>query len=146
MLEVAAAAVQVATGTLLVVTGAGQVVVVQAFEEVADDTVQAATGTLVVVTGAGQVVVVQLFEDVADDAVQVATGILVVLFVPQVVAVQALLLLAVTGVQVCIPVGPVVIGTGQVVVVQLFEEVAEEAVHEATGTLLVLLVLQVVVV
>ena len=49
--------------------------------------VQVATGTLVVTTGAGQVVVVQLLADVGDDAVQVATGTLVVLLVPHVVVV-----------------------------------------------------------
>jgi hypothetical protein len=46
------------TGTLLVVTGAGQVVVVQLLPDAATAAVHVATGTLVVTTGAGQVVVV----------------------------------------------------------------------------------------
>jgi hypothetical protein len=53
----------------------------------ADAAVQVATATLVVTTGAGQVVAVQLLPAAAVAAVQEATGTLVVLLVPQVVAV-----------------------------------------------------------
>jgi hypothetical protein len=49
--ELAAAAVQVATGTLVVTTGAGQVVAVQALPAVAAAAVQVATGTFVVLFG-----------------------------------------------------------------------------------------------
>lgn len=49
--------------------------------------VQVATGTLVVTTGAGQVVVVYALAAVGPLGVQVATGILVKLFVAQVVVV-----------------------------------------------------------
>ena len=55
--------------------------------------------------------------ELAAVGVQVATGTLVVLLDPQVVAVQLLPLLAATAVQADTPVGPVVIGAGQVVVV-----------------------------
>ena len=52
-----------------------------------------------------------------------------------------------TGVQVCTAVGPLtIVAAGQVVVVQLLPAAAAEGVHEATATLLVLLVPQVVVV
>ena len=49
---------------------------------------------------------------------------------------------AATGVQDATGVGPVVIGAGQVVVVQLFPDDAADAEHEATGTLVVLLLPQ----
>lgn len=52
--------------------------------------------------------------------------------------------LALTAVQVATGVGPVVTGVGQVVVVKLLAAVGEEAVHTATGTLVVLFVLQVI--
>ena len=97
-------------------------------------------------TGAGQVVVVQALPEVGPLAVQLSTGALVVLFVPQVVAVQLLPAAAATGVQEATPVGPVVAGAGQVVAVQLLPEVAADGVQDATGTLVVLLVEQVVVV
>ena len=50
------------------------------------------------------------------------------------------------AVHVATPVGPVVRGVGQVVVVQALPLLAADAVHEATATLLVLLLEQVVVV
>jgi len=84
----AAEAVQVATGTLVVVTAAGQVVVVQPFPELAAAAVQVATGTLVVLFVL-HVVVIKLGET-GPEAVQVCTGTFVVLFVLQVVAVQLL--------------------------------------------------------
>jgi hypothetical protein len=69
----------------VVVTGVGQVVVVQLFPALAAAAVHVATGTLVVVTGVGQVVVVQPFPELAVAATHVATGSLVVLFVLHVV-------------------------------------------------------------
>jgi len=51
---------------------------------------------------------------------------------------------AATGVQLEIGVGPVVTGAGQVVAVQLLPELAIDAVHDSTGTLVVLLGVQVV--
>jgi hypothetical protein len=63
---------------LVVVTGAGQVVVVQLFPALAAAAVQVATGTLVVTTGAGQEVIdVQLFPALAAVTVQLAVGTLV---------------------------------------------------------------------
>jgi hypothetical protein len=59
-----------------------------------------ATGVGPVVIAAGQVVVIQELPDVAVTGVQVATGTFVVLFVEQVVVVQLLLDEAVAGVQV----------------------------------------------
>ena len=56
--DTAAAAAHAATGTLLVVTGAGQVVAVYALPADAAATVQLATGTFVVCTAAGHVTVV----------------------------------------------------------------------------------------
>jgi hypothetical protein len=53
---------------------------------------------------------------------------------------------AAEAVQLDTPVGPVVIGAGQVVVVQLLPELAAAAVQVSTGTFVVLLVEQVVVV
>ena len=69
------------------VTGAGQVVVVQLLPALAAAAVQLADGTFVVTTGAGQVVAVQLLPAPATAAVQVATGTFVVLFGVQVVLV-----------------------------------------------------------
>jgi hypothetical protein len=54
----ATAGAQLATGTLVVTIGAGQVVVVQLLPALAAAAVQLITATLVVTTGAGQVVVV----------------------------------------------------------------------------------------
>ncbi len=51
-----------------------------------------------------------------------------------------------TGVQLATPTHGVVLGAGQVVVVQLLPDVGDDAVHDTTGTLLVVLVLQDVVV
>ncbi len=77
---------------------------------------------------------------------QVATGTLDVLLVPQVVATQLLPADATFGAHEATPVGPVVSAAGQLVVVQPLPEVAADAVQVATGTLVVLLVLQVRVV
>ena len=54
--------------------------------------------------------------------------------------------LASTGVQLETPTHGVVLGAGQVVVVQLLPDVGPDAVQDTTGTLLVVFVLQVVVV
>jgi len=108
--------VQVCTGTLVVVAGAGQVVCVQLLEELADVGVQLAAGTFDVSLFA-QVVVVQPLPDAAVAGVHEATGTLLVLFVPQSVAVQLLPELAATGVQLETPVGPVVTGAGHDVLV-----------------------------
>ena len=103
---------QVATGTLLVVMGAGQVVVVYWLATVGPDAVQVATGTLLVLL-VPQVVAVQLLP--ADAAVGVQTKTPVVTTASaQVVAWYPLDEDAVTGVQVCTAVGPL-----RVVVVQL---------------------------
>ena len=79
--------------------------------------VQFATGTFVVTTGAGHVVVFQRVAALAAMGVHVATGTLVVMAVPQVVVVQPLPALAATGAQEATPVGPTITGAGQVVVV-----------------------------
>ena len=84
MPEAAVCGVHDATGTFVVVIGAGQVVVVQLLPDVAADAVQLATGTLVVLF-VEQVRVTQLLPDAAVCGVQVATGTLVVLLVEQVV-------------------------------------------------------------
>jgi putative effector of murein hydrolase LrgA (UPF0299 family) len=81
---------------------------------IADSGVQLATGTLVVLL-VEQLVCVQELPPLADWLLHVATGTLLVLFVPQTVAVQLLPELAATLVQLLTPVGPVVIGAGQVV-------------------------------
>jgi hypothetical protein len=73
---------------LVVVTGAGQVVVVQLLPALAVAATQLATGSLVVLFVL-HVVVIKLGET-GPEAVQVCTGTLVVLFVLQVVAVQLL--------------------------------------------------------
>jgi hypothetical protein len=66
-----------------------------------------------------------------------------VLFAPQVVATQLLPAAATMGAHEATPVGPVVSGAGQVVVVQPLPDVAADAVQVPTATLVVLLVLQV---
>jgi len=71
-------------------------------------------------------------------AVQVATGTLAVLFGVQMVVVQ-LGEVPADGVHDATPVGPVVIGAGQVVVVQLLPAAAAAAVQLATGTLVVVI-------
>lgn len=62
-----------------------------------------------------QLVAVQLLPPFAGEDEHDATGTFVVLFVPQMVAVQLLLELAATGLQLFTPVGPVVTGVGHVV-------------------------------
>ena len=174
MPEVGATGEHELTGVGPVVIGAGHDVVVYEFPALAADTVHDATATFVVllleqvvvihgdavgvfgvqdetgvgpvVTGAGQVVVVQPLPDDGPEAEHEPTGTFVALLVPHVVAVYELPLDAVIGVQLETPTGPVVIGAGHVVAVQLLPEVAADAVQEATGTLVLLLVLQVVVV
>lgn len=61
---------------------------------------------------------------------------------PQMVAVQLLAAEAATGEQVCTPTGPVVSPAVHVVVVQLLPALAPEPVQVCTGTLVVLLVEQ----
>ncbi len=73
------------TATLLVLLFE-QLTVVQS-GELAVAFVQEGTGTLVVVTAAGQVVVVQLLTEEGSDAVQFKTGTLVVVTIGQAVAV-----------------------------------------------------------
>lgn len=84
--------------------------------------------------------------DVGPVAVQASTGTLVVLLLPQVVATKLLPELAAMGVQLETPFGPVVMGVGHVVATYEFPEVAGTGVQEATGTLFVTLLPQVVVV
>ena len=86
MPEDAGAGAQLATGTLVVTTGAGQLVVVYPLPDVGPDTTQVAVGAFVVLLVL-QVVVVKLFADVGPDAVQLATATLVVTAEPQIVAV-----------------------------------------------------------
>ena len=71
-------------------------------------------------------------------------GTLVVLLVPQVVVIHGEAT-GVLGVQLATPVGPVML-LPQVVAVQLFAEVAPDAVQDDTTTLVVLLLAQVVVI
>ena len=68
------------------------------------------------ITGAGQVVVVQLLAALAAEAVHVATGTFVVLFGVQMVAVQLLAALAADATHEATPVGPVDSGEQVVVV------------------------------
>ena len=84
------------------------------------------------IVGAGQVVVVQKFPGAPADGVQVETARLVVLTGLQVVVVQLLTISATAGAQADTPVGPVVIGAGQVVSVQLLPRFGPEGVHEET--------------
>ncbi len=84
--------------------------------------------------------------DVGPVTVQASTGTLVELLLPQIVATKLLLELAATGMQPETPVGPVVIGVGQVVSTYEFPDVDGIGVQEAIGTLFVALVPQVVVV
>ena len=117
------------------------------FEDEAVAAVQEATGTLVVTIGDGQLVVTQPLADVAGEATQLAAGAFVALLPPvllQLVVVQLLIALATAAVQVCTAtfaalLPPVVL---QLVVTQLLAEVALETLQNCTGTLLVLLVLQ----
>ena len=77
--------------------------------------VQLATGTLVVTTAAGQLVVVKLLAEVGPDGVQLTTGTLVVGFDPQLVATKLLPDDAATGVQVATGTFVVVAAAGQLV-------------------------------
>jgi len=138
----AAEAVHEATGTLLVLF-VEQLVVVHWFPAAAVIGVQLCTGVGPVVATL-QVVAVQLFPAVADTGVHVCTPVFVTL-AAQVVAVQLLPDDAAIGVQVWTGVGPVVT-VGQVIVVHASAAVAVAGVHDCTGTLLVLFVLQVVAV
>ena len=92
-----------------------QVAAVQEFPEEAAATVQIATGTSVV-TFVAQLVVVKPLPLAAPLAVQLAEGVLAVT-VAQVVAVQAFAADAASGTQAATPVGPTLMGAGQVVVV-----------------------------
>jgi hypothetical protein len=83
-----------------VVTGAGQVVAIQLLALLAAAAVQLATGTFVVTIAAGQVVVVQLLDALAAAAVQVCTGTLVVTVCEQVIVTKLLPAFPVCGVQV----------------------------------------------
>jgi len=83
--------VQDATGTLVVVIGAGQVVLVNELPPFAPEAVHVPTGTLVVVIGAGQVVVTNKLPAIAAAAVQLTTGTLVVVMAAgQVISTHAL--------------------------------------------------------
>ncbi len=84
--ELAASGVHDRTGVGPVVIGAGQVVVVQAFDEEAVAAVQETTGTLLVLF-VPQVIWVQPFDEVAVCGVQEATGTLAVVTTLQVVVV-----------------------------------------------------------
>ena len=86
MPEDAGAGAQLATATLVVTTGAGQLVVVYPLPDVGPDAAQVAVGAFVVLLVL-QVVVVKLFADVGPDAAQLATATLVVTAEPQIVAV-----------------------------------------------------------
>ena len=86
MPEDAGAATQLATATLVVTTGAGQLVGVYPLPDVGPDATQVAVGAFVVLLVL-QVVVVKLFADVGPDAVQLATPTFVVTAEPQIVAV-----------------------------------------------------------
>ena len=171
----AASGVQVPAGSGVgpVVTGAGHVVVIQS-GLVGPEATHEATGTLLVllfehevvihgnaigvtgvhedtgdgpvVTGGGHEVSVQPLPEAAAEAVHDCTATFVELLAVQIVAVYELPELAATGVQVCTPTGAVVTGGGQLVVVQKFNPVAIDGEHEATGTLDVLFVVQVVAV
>lgn len=66
---------------------------------------------------------------VGPDAVQSCTGTLVELLDEQVVVVQLFAAFAEAAAQLETPVGPVVTGAGQVVVVQPLPALAAEAVH-----------------
>ena len=78
---------------------------------------QLETGVGPLVTGAGQLVAVQALPALAIDAVQDSTPTLVLLLGVQVVDVQALSAVAAAATQFCTPTGPVVTGALQVVVV-----------------------------
>lgn len=167
--------VQIETGRFVNTTGGGHVVSVQKLAKVGPDTAQVWTGTFVVVTSgqivamnrgpvatAGvqpptstgvsaellvpQVVVVQKLPGAAAAAVQVNTGTFVVVLVEQAVDVQALRAVAAEFVHEATMTLVVSIGAGQVVVVQAFVPSPVAGVQESTGTLVVLIKGQVMVI
>ena len=134
-----------ATGTFVVLL-VEQLTAVYELPATAPALVHEATGTLFATFAGGQVVVVQLLPPLAPLPVQEATGTLLVLFVPHTVATYELPEFAVCGEQLETPTEGEIVGGGQVVVVQELAEVAADGVQEATPTLLVLPLPQVVVV
>jgi len=140
-----AAAVQVATGTLVVTIGAGQVIVTQLLPALPVCGVQVRTGMELPTTTLHSVVV-QPLARVGPEGTQVPDG-MVALRTAQIVVCQPLPALPATGVQVCTAVaGLTIVGAGQVVVVQLLPALGDEAVQVETETLVVLFEPQVVVV
>ena len=110
------AAVQVATGTLVVTLGGGQVMVSQLLPALPVCGVQVATGVAAPVTTLHSVVV-QPLARVGPLGTQVPEGTVAVRTV-QTVVWYPLPEVPVTGVQVCTRVGPLmIVGAGQVVVV-----------------------------
>ena len=138
-------AVQLSTGTLVVTIGAGQVIVIQPLPALPVCGVQARTG-IDEPTRTLQTVVVHPLPRVGPDATQVPDG-MVVLGTVQTVVWKPLPEVPVTGVQVGTWVGPLmIVGAGQVVVVQLLPVFPGDAVQVETATLVVVTGLQVVVV
>jgi putative effector of murein hydrolase LrgA (UPF0299 family) len=124
---------QVATGTSVVTTGGGQVIVAQPFEPAAVCATHTATGSFKLLLSA-QVVVFHWLEPSPVAGLQVCTGTLAVLLLPQTVAVHELLPSAATPVQDAMPTAGVVMAAGQAVLVQLLPTVAGVTVQEATAT------------
>jgi hypothetical protein len=171
----AAEAVQVCTGTLVVTTAAGQVVVVHWLAAVAPEATQVSTGTLLLTIGPGQVMVIQLLPALPVCGVQTWTGTelpmitlqtvvchplaavgpegtqtpdaMVVECGVQIVVSQPLPAVPVTGVQVWTGCDALTIaGAGQVVAVQLLPAAAAVTAHDPVGTFEKLFGVQVVVV
>ena len=109
---------------------------VQLLPDAAAVTVQLATGVLGVTTRL-QVVATNAFPGAAPEEIHEATPIGPVLFTPQVVATQLLPDDAAATVHDAIGVGPESKGSGHVVDVNILPAFAEDAVHEATATLVV---------
>ena len=138
-------AVQVATGTLVVTIGGGQVMVTQLLPALPVCGVQVRTGTELAVSTLHSVVT-QPLARVGPEGTQVPDGICT-LRIAQTVVCQPLPALPATGVQVCTAVGGLtIVGAGQVVVVQLLPVLGADAVQVETATLVVLFGAQVVVV
>jgi len=138
-------AVQVATGTLVVTIGGGQVMVTQPLPELPVCGVQVSTGMELPIRTLHSVVV-QPLAAVGASGTQVPEGICTLRTAQRVVW-KLLPALPVTGVQVCTWVGPLTgVAAGQVVVVKPLPAVGPEAEQVPTATLVVLLVPQVVVV
>ena len=101
---------------------------------------QLATGTLVVTSGAGQVVVVQPLPALAADArCTTPPARWSCCSACRSSVVHCCRTLAGLGVHEETPTGPVVIGAGQVVVVKLLPAAATAGVQLATGTLVVMI-------